>query len=133
MTAINQSLTIPKAGYIKIHNPTALLDRVQLLIEQSDKWKVYNRDIDGYDHGMAVIFLNSIFSITDLGFTLYLFRDRPKELQMDISAVSWGEGRHFPTIAEYEYVEKKAWSLIRDAGKSMGLRLRLSRHLTSRP
>ena len=125
----NESLRTlcPKVGYIKVSDPIALLDRVELLVKESKEWKVYRRKIIGCDQGLAVNFLTCPPPVSDLGFLLFLFSDSPNELQLSIRAVSWGEGRLFPSDEEYQSAEKKAWGLIQLAGKSMGILLRLSR------
>ncbi len=120
-------------SYIRVTDPVALLDAAEKLATERDTgWRVHNRVSIGEDQGLAVLFLPQEGPILEPGFLLHHFGDKPGELQLTLSARSWRDGKHFPNEEDYRELENKAWKLIREAGYTLGLRLRL-RHPACKP
>ena len=119
-------------AYINVGNPLPLLYAVVALVEELPDWRVHNRTSQGEENGLAVLYLGDDLPLREFGFVLHVFSDRPSEIQLTCYASRWGEDRNFPSEEEYRAGEAKAWAVVRQAGRQLGLRLRL-RHPTVRP
>lgn len=123
---------MPAPGYISAANPVLVLDAVTAIVGGRQDWRVHNRMPAGEQDGLAVLYLGHDLPLKEFGFVLSVFGDRPNEIQLTVYASPRRKNAHFPTEAEYDAGEEKAWALVRQAGRQVGLRLRL-RHPVRRP